>query len=116
MENLGKSEKDNRIFERFAANFPLKYLDLDYNKEGSAKTLDISANGLGITTDECLPKHSNLELWLQIPDMGQPLYARAKVIWSDKSGTNACRAGIKLEKADFLGLARVLRIIGTRRN
>ncbi len=111
---LNEGSQDRRVFERFSASIPVRFLDTNANEEGFAKTQDISAKGLGLETKELLPVNSTLELWLEIPDKGEPLYTRGAVAWSKSSGINEYRAGINLEKADLMGLSRVLRTVPLR--
>jgi Tfp pilus assembly protein PilZ len=103
--------EDRRIFARFQAKFPLKYLDLQANKEGEAQVQDLCAKGLCLLTKEALNTNTPLEMWLQIPDKGEPLYTRGEVVWSRPEGANECRAGVCFEKANLMGLSRVLRTI-----
>lgn len=113
MQNLAFA--DRRIFQRLPVEFPLKYLALNTSKEGDARTLDISGNGMGLVTNQELPRHTPVDIWLNIPDNGEPFYAKAEVAWS-KSEANQYRAGVEFKKADFMGLSRVLRIIRERKN
>ncbi len=100
---------DNRVFARMKARFPLRYLDPVSGKEGEAETVDISANGLGLVTRSNLGPNTSLEMWLRIPDQHAPLYARGAVVWSKPSGSPVqTRLGVKLEKAELMGLARIL--------
>lgn len=101
--------EDRRIFERFPVNFPLKYLDSKQNKEGQAQARDVSAKGMGFVTNGALPPQTPLEMWIEIPDKGEPLYIRGEVVWSVPQGANEYRVGVDLEKADLMGLSRVLR-------
>lgn len=101
---------DRRIFERIPITLPLRFLDLNSNKEGLVKTQDISAKGLGLLADEELSPQTPLEMWLKIPDQGESLYIRGNVVWSAMVGSNKYRVGVDLEKADLMGLSRVLRI------
>ena len=103
------SFEDKRIFERFPVRLPLRFLDLNANKEGEAQTQDVSAKGISFVTNESLQANAPLELWLNIPDKGEPLYARGEVVWSGMVSPNEHRIGVKLEKADLMGLSRVLR-------
>ena len=104
-----KMAEDRRIFERFPVTFPLRYLDLRQNREGGAKTADISAKGVSFVSNEELPPQTSLEIWIEIPDKGEPLYTRGEVVWSAPQGVNEYRVGVNLEKADLMGLSRVLR-------
>jgi hypothetical protein len=103
-------DEDHRIFERFSARFPLRFLDLKENREGIAQVRDVSAKGVGMITNEELQPHTPVEMWLQIPDHGEPLYTRGEVVWSKVRGTHY-HAGVNLERADMMGLSRVLRAV-----
>ena len=103
------NSKDHRIFERFKASFPLRFIDLKRNKEGEAEVQDVSAKGLGIILEEQLAPDTALEMWLDIPDKGEPVYTRGEVVWSKLSQPGKWRAGVALEKADLMGMSRVLR-------
>lgn len=109
-----KEEKfqDRRIFERFPVKLPLEFLGVDAGTEGQAETFDVSAKGIGLTLKQPLPLNTVLEMWLKIPDKGEPLYARGQVVWSKPAGGDlGHRLGINLEKADLMGISRVLRTI-----
>lgn len=110
-EKGGETMEDRRIFERFPMQLPVKFLDLASGKEGQANTCDISAKGVGFVGNTELAPRAPVEVWLQIPDQGEPLYTRGEVVWSKRLEPNVYRAGINLEKADLMGLSRVLRTI-----
>lgn len=101
--------QDKRVFARFAKSFPVRFLEANTYTEMEAEATDISAKGIGIVSDRKLIPSVPLELWLDIPDKGEPLYIRGNVVWSKPSGLDRYRCGISFEKADLLGLARVLR-------
>ena len=101
--------EDRRIFERITARFPVRFLEAMEAKEGRGSTCDVSANGVSFVTNEDLAKNAALELWLEIPDSRGPLYTRGRVVWLDNTtvpGEN--RVGIRLERAELMGLARAL--------
>lgn len=102
--------EDRRIFERFPVNFPMRFLETNSYEENPAQVRDISAKGVGMVSKKKLAPESKLELWLDIPDKGEPLYIRGNVSWSQPVGNYEYRSGINFEKADLLGLARVLRV------
>lgn len=104
-----KKVEDKRIFERFCVKFPLKFLKMNSDKQAEAQTWDISAKGMGFLANEELAMHTDLELWLRLSEVSEPLYARGKVVWSKPAGPNEYRVGVNLEKADFMGLSRILR-------
>ena len=108
-EKAVESMEDKRIFQRFVVKFPVRLLDLNSGKEGLALTEDVSAKGIGLSTKEELKPRTPVEIWLQIPDKGEPVYTRGEVIWTKSIGENGYRAGVSLEKADLMGLSRILR-------
>ena len=108
---MQKSESsDRRIFERMPVNLSLRFLDLRSYKEHLVQTHDVSAEGIGIVTSEAIPRYTPLEIWLQIPDKGEPLYTRGEVVWSKMIEPDRYRMGVSLEKADLMGVSRVFRI------
>ena len=109
MQNMGY--EDLRVFERFPVKLAVKYLDLGLNKEGQAQTMDISAKGIGVSTDDMLSPNSAVEMWLKVPDRGDPLYTRGEVVWSQMIGPNKFRSVVNLDKADLMGISRILRVI-----
>lgn len=106
----GETMKDRRLFERFTAQFPIRFLAPDSNAEHQALTCDISAKGIGFISNEGLVAGTQLEMWIQIPDKGEPLYTRGQVVWSKISEPERYKTGVDLEKADLMGLSRCLRV------
>jgi len=106
----GAGFEDRRVFERFPTGLAVRYVNTSANREGAAQTQNISAKGVGLVTKEALPVRDSLELWLEIPDTGEPLYTRGEVVWTKPVAMNEYQVGINLEKADLMGLSRVLRM------
>ena len=104
----GEEMDDHRIFERFRKEFSARFIGLD-GKEGVAQTFDVSAKGLGLSTSHELESQANLEIWLDVPNSTDPLYTRGQVVWTRLAGTAGYRSGIELEKADLMGISRLLR-------
>lgn len=99
--------EDRRVFDRFPVDLPLRFLYA--NQEGQVRTKDVSAKGIGLVADRELAPQTPLEMWLEIPDKGEPLYIRGEVVWSKPMRPNEYLIGVNLERADLMGLARVLR-------
>lgn len=103
------SIEDKRVFERFSATCPVTFLNLDSQTEHQGQLCDVSAKGLGLVTNtEFLPS-APLEMWVKVPDSGEPFYTRGAVMWSREIEPDKYRVGISLERADFMGLSRVMR-------
>lgn len=103
--------EDRRVFERFPANFGLRYLDVSSHSEGRAQLRDISAKGIGMVTNATLTIRAPLEMWLEVPDNGEPFYSRGEVVWSKPVSANEYQVGVNLEKADLVGLSRITKIL-----
>jgi hypothetical protein len=99
--------EDRRIFERFNAEFPLRFINSERNDEGSAQVRDVSAKGLGIVSDSELAVDTPLEMWLDIPQRSEPLHTRGQVVWSRRAGAGKWQAGINLEQAQLMPLAQL---------
>lgn len=103
--------EDKRVFARLPVNLSVRYLDLSSNTEGEAQTQDISAKGIGLAVDRPIAPNSSLEMWLRVPDKGEPFYTRGEVVWSSGDDGEKYRAGVNLERADLMGISRVLRTV-----
>ena len=101
--------EDRRIFQRFNLRLPVKLLDLNNGDEIPAETSDISAKGMGLRINQALKVNTPLEAWVHVPDKGEPLYTRGLAVWLKQEGSNEYRVGMDLERADLMGLSRVLR-------
>jgi len=99
---------DRRVFTRFPVKFSLRFLNLWEGKEGKSLTQDISAKGVRLLLNESLPLYTALELWINVPDKNEPLYTRGEVVWTNKVNHNKYNVGIRLEKADLMGVSRSL--------
>ncbi len=101
---------DRRVFARISTSLPVRFLASGKNKECYGKTVDISANGIGMLSEEELSPMTSLELWLELPDNRGPFYTRGEVVWSAPSveEVGKSRSGIRLEKAELMGLAPLL--------
>lgn len=95
---------------RLARILDVRVINLDTNEESRVKTHDISASGIGFITDVPLNPGVSLELWLYIPDSNDPLYTTGKVVWTNMVSPSAYRVGVSLDKIDFTGISRILRV------
>jgi len=109
MPQVNQVKEDRRVFERFTAILPVNLMDLDAGKELDANTCDISAKGVGIVSQEYLTPGNRLELWLNIEDGRDPFYTKGTVMWARQEEAGKYKAGISLEKAELMGMARIFR-------
>jgi len=103
------STEDHRIFERFPVCCSARYLNLDNGNEGLAQTVDISAKGLCLVCEQELRPHTPLEIWLEMPGKGEPLYIRGEVAWTKAENLTTHHFGVELEKAALMGISRFMR-------
>jgi len=106
----GENMEDHRIFQRFNVSLPATLLNLDSGLELSAETTDISAKGIGLALKQEVKAHTPLEAWLHTPDTEEPFYTRGLAAWSRQDGPTGYRIGMDLERADLMGLSRILRV------
>ncbi len=100
---------DKRIFARIPIRFPVRFLASGSNRESTGQSVDISADGVGMTSAEKLSPQTSLEMWLELPENRGSFYTRGEVMWaSSLPDTTQRRVGIHLEKAQLMELAPVL--------
>lgn len=104
-----EESEDKRIFARFPVKLSMRFLDLLANQEVQAEAIDISAKGIGFVASTELKSFTPVELWIKVPDKGDPLYTRGEVVWSEMIGPKKYKTGVNLERADLMGISRVLR-------
>lgn len=105
----GEDLSDKRVFERFNVKLPARFIDSRENIEGKAESFNISAKGIGLLLNQELKPASSLEIWLDLPDKGEPLYTRGRVVWANEIEPNLWRSGVNLERAELMGLSRIFR-------
>ncbi|MCM8780678.1 MAG: PilZ domain-containing protein [Candidatus Omnitrophica bacterium] len=102
---------DRRLFHRIKADLSVKFLDLNSQKQGRAKTCDLSGNGIGLITEENLLPQTPLEIWFDLPGKTDPLYTKGEVVWSKMVNDQHYRVGVRLEKPEFICFAPILRYL-----
>lgn len=104
-----ESIRERRRFVRFDRILPIKFKDLDSQQEGRGESHDISAKGIGFTTDVPLQENANIEILVYVANSRSPIILRGKVCWSNKVDSDCYRVGVDLAEVDFLGIARTLK-------
>ena len=103
--------QERRQVPRFSIDIPLKYLNAAINKVCLARTFNISANGIGLVTDDEVAKGTSLDLWINMPDNGEQIPAKGEVVWSDRTDNNSYLVGVALKNSSFKPIPIVLRAI-----
>lgn len=112
MENWGVKER--RAFPRFPVKISLRYFNLDLPGEAHTQTQNISAKGLCLTTKEALTVETPLDIWLQMPDNGEQIYIKGKVVWSNMIEPDNYRVGVSLENIELNPILLALKAIQVR--
>jgi c-di-GMP-binding flagellar brake protein YcgR len=108
-EKGGENMEDRRVFARFNITTPVRFMSAQAGIDGTGETSDVSAKGVGMLTDKNLEPRTPVELWLSAPDQGEPIYTRGEVVWSREVIPGQYRVGVNLDKADLMGMSRMLR-------
>lgn len=103
--------EDKRIFQRIPANLPLKFSVVDSKKRGTAQMLDISASGIGISTEDNLLRYTPLEMRLQMPDKAESFDIKGEVVWSKRIEPDRYDVGVSLEKVDLVDMLELWRVL-----
>ncbi|MBI5145073.1 MAG: PilZ domain-containing protein, partial [Candidatus Omnitrophica bacterium] len=107
----GPEVRERRRVPRFSVSIPLTYYNFNSQKSNQGKLHNLSAQGIGFVTDEELAPGTYLEIWLEMPDNGEQIYTKGKVVWTKQLETNQYRVGINLEGFNLKPIPIVLRII-----
>ncbi|MDD5084698.1 MAG: PilZ domain-containing protein [Candidatus Omnitrophica bacterium] len=110
-----KPKWDERRFPRLRSYCLIKYSKISEPGAKEAKEVtnirDISVSGLQFASYEAFPKNTLLDVKVNLPDMGEPLGARARVVWSKKVSktSESYRVGViflDLSEADRKAIER----------
>jgi Tfp pilus assembly protein PilZ len=102
--------RDRRVFERIPVQFSAKLTNPIGGSESQAEITDVSATGICLESKDRFTKGESLDLWLNIPDRHEPLYTHGEVVWIEppENAAASLRIGVRLERPELMGIARVL--------
>ena len=104
---MKETVKDQRLFERFNARFPVKFKHSrgDFGTEVFLR--DASAQGAKVSSSQRLFLHDSVSLLVKLPDGVNPLALNGMVVWSKSRAPKLWDIGIEFHKVDFMGLHRL---------
>ena len=108
--------KERRTQPRFLAKIPLSFYEPDTLQIVYAQTHDISAQGISIVTPKDIPVGTTLDIYIQMPDTGEKIFRRGKVVWLSSLNHSGYKLGIKLEEPPLKPIALALRAIKANRD
>lgn len=105
-----ETTNERRVFERFSAQFPVKFKDAreDYGTEVFLR--DASAQGVRISTKERFFLDDQLSLEVELPDGGDPMVLSGRVVWTKPSNLSLWDIGVEFTKVNFLKMQRLFKL------
>lgn len=104
---IENEKKEQRIFARFAARFPVNFKNLQDEDKCDVYLRDASAQGLKFTTTKRLFKNDNVSLDINIPDGFAPLTLNCKVVWTKLRAPNLWDVGLAFHKVNLMKVQRL---------
>ena len=96
--------------KRMFARFETEYVGVskDTGKETVIWITDISEQGLGFRTKECLKEKERLLIELKVKGLQEPVAVRGSVVWTMKVDSSVCRVGFKADPSSWKEMKKVL--------
>jgi len=105
-------DKDQRIFERFSARFPVKFKDTRDEYGANVFLQDASAEGVRLTTRERLFVHDHISLDVKLPDGTDPLVLNGQVVWiKTVEPDQLWSVGLKFSRVDLMKIQRLYKFV-----
>lgn len=101
--------REQRLFERFSARFPVKYKYTPAEFGSDVFLRDASASGAKITTRQRLYLHDSVSLVVQLPDGAPPLELNGRVVWLKAKEASLWEAGCEFYKVNFMKMHRIFK-------
>ena len=110
VDSIRDFSKERRLFQRIKVDLPARINDVATGRLIRVKTYDISAQGVGILSEERLDKATPVKISVSVPHIKRrPLTTYGRVIWVKPETRFSWRIGLSLEKPEFAGLSSLLR-------
>jgi hypothetical protein len=100
---------ERRIFERFSARFPTKFKDARHDFGTDVFLRDASASGAHILTTERMYLDDPVALEVEVPDGGNPLILRGKVVWSKQANAAMWEVGLRFPEIHLMEMSRLMK-------
>lgn len=110
-DGLATLEEDQRIYDRFSAQYPAKFKDTREDFGDTVYLKNASAEGAQIISKERLYIHDTVALEVKLPDGYAPMPLRGEVIWVKQTEPNYWEYGIKFHKVEFMRLSRLYKFV-----
>ena len=103
--------EEKRLFARFSAWFPAKIKDSREQFGEKIYLQDASAGGVHVRTKHDFTRHNRLTMEIALPDGQGAMPLTGEVVWSKKTPSPSAwgEVGIRVERVDLMGMARLYR-------
>jgi Tfp pilus assembly protein PilZ len=103
--------KENRVFERFSARFPVRFKHSSNDYGTDVFLRDASAQGARFTSKERLFLDDSVSLEVKLPDAQEPLVLNGRIVWTSPKAAHLWDVGLEFHKVDFMRIQRMYKII-----
>jgi Tfp pilus assembly protein PilZ len=104
-------QEETRLFQRFDAQFPVKFKDTREDFGTTVFLRDASAQGARLTTKEHLYINDNISLEVKLPGSDNPMNLKGKVVWTKISEPNVWEVGLKFHEISLMHMARMYKYV-----
>lgn len=108
---MKSSLRENRVFERFPAKFPVKFKHSRDEYGSDVFLRDASAEGMRLTTKEHLFVNDKISVEVKIPDSVQPLILNGEVVWAKNLNPDLWEVGVRFHKIHLMRLQRLYKFV-----
>ena len=108
--------EERRSQPRFPTNLPVDFLQAPSTQTLTFHSHDISAGGICIVTLKEIPVGTIINIYIHVPNNGEKIFRKGRVVWSASFENGNYRIGIKLQDAPLKPIPLILRSIKLRNN
>jgi len=105
-----QTTEDKRIFERFSAQFPVKFKDSREDFGAEVFLRDASAEGIRISTKERFFLDDHIDLEVELPDGAEPMVLSGRVVWVKFVNLTLWDLGVQFSQVNFLKMQRLFKL------
>lgn len=100
------NEEDRRVFARMKAQVELRCIEQDSEQAG--RTFDVSAQGLGVVSENKMKPASPVRIFLTFPATREEFSTAGKIIWCRRLKRKEFHCGVLLDKPELMIVSQLL--------
>ena len=102
-------QEDQRIFDRFCAEFPVRFQNSRREFGSEILLKDISAQGARLQTREYLRINDHVSVQVKLPDGHTQLSLNGEVVWTQRKTLDSWEIGVKFDRINLMSLQRLFK-------